>query len=75
LTSPIEIEVGAFPVTKSVLAENVGVEAPGEVVLINTETVAEAVFATTRSGFPSPFKSPSATNTGPLPVVKSVLPE
>ena len=39
----------------------------------STDTVLELEFATARSGFPSPFRSPIATETGLLPVAKSVF--
>src|SRR5439155_5939236 len=38
-----------------------------------TETVFELPLATARSGLPSPFRSPIATELGPLPVPKSVF--
>ena len=37
----------------------------------STETVLEALFAVARSGLPSPFRSPIATDQGWLPVPKS----
>ena len=46
---------------------------PGVAVLRNTETVFEYEFATTKSGLPSPSKSPKATEKGFVPVVKSIL--
>ena len=39
----------------------------------NTETVVEIRFATAISGFPSPLKSPIETESGSIPVVKSVF--
>src|SRR6185295_9092951 len=52
-----------------------GVVAPGAVVLISTDTLSEKLLAMARSGMPSPFRSPIATETGKSPVVKSVLAE
>src|SRR5215471_3215997 len=42
-----------------------------DVLLIKTETLLEPELATARSGLPSPSKSPTATETGPLPAPKS----
>src|ERR1051325_3231317 len=42
-------------------------------VLTSTEIVFEPPFATTRSGRPSPFKSPGATENGESPVPQSVF--
>jgi len=75
LRSPIETEFGPVPVLKSLFAENVGVVAPGVVVFKNTETVVSLRFGTARSGLPSPLRSPIKTDSGPVPVVKSVLAE
>ena len=44
--------------------------APGAVVFKRTLTVLLDSHAMTRSGFPSPFKSPIETEQGPFPVVK-----
>jgi hypothetical protein len=65
------------PVEKSVFAEKVGVALPVVVVFNKTETVFELPFAAAISGFPSPFKSRTATENVPLaaPVEKSVLAE
>jgi hypothetical protein len=41
--------------------------------LIRTETVLLVTFVTTRSAFPSPFRSLTATETGFDPVAKSIL--
>ncbi len=73
--SPIETEVGSVPVVKSVLEEKEGVVAPGVVKFENTETLLEEMFATAKSGLPSPFRSPIETDRGLVPVVKSVLEE
>jgi len=73
--SPIETEKGATPVVKSVLTEKLGVEAPGVVVFKNTDTLAEFELGTTKSGLPSPLRSPIETERGLVPVVKSVLAE
>src|ERR1035437_5334105 len=75
LISLIATETGLFPVLKSVLAEKEGVEAPFVVVLKRTETVLLLPLATTISGLPSPLRSPIATETGLIPVLKSVLSE
>ena len=45
------------------------------VVLRNTETVLSPALATTRSGTPSPFRSPTATEMGRLLPVISVFAE
>ena len=50
-----------------------GVVAPLAVVFSRMETVLLLVFATAKSGLPSPLKSPMLTNWGALPVVKSTL--
>ncbi len=73
--SPIETEMGLVPVVKSVLEEKEGVEDPGVVKFKNTETLLELMFATAKSGRPSPFRSPIETEMGLVPVVKSVLEE
>jgi len=56
------------PVPKSDLAPNVPSPLPS-----STETVLDSLFATTRSGRPSLFSSPIATDCGPPPVPKSVF--
>jgi hypothetical protein len=43
------------------------------VVLSRMEAVLLPLFATAKSGFPSPLKSPMLTEMGSLPVVKSTL--
>jgi len=77
LKSLIDTECGSAPtsVEKFVLAEKVGVDAPGIVVFKKTETEVESAFVTTISGFPSPLKSPIATDVGWGPVEKSVFAE
>ena len=75
LRSPMETETGLLPVVRSVLEEKVGVAAPLVVVLKNTEILSEKLFATTKSGLPSPLRSPMEIEKGLLPVVKSVLEE
>src|SRR4029434_1051077 len=57
----------------SCLQAKLGGSAPGAVVFNSTEAVLEPVFATARSSLPSPFTSPTVTDTGPEPVVKSCL--
>ena len=47
--------------------------APGAVVFNSTDTVFELMFATIRSGLPSPFKSAAVAERGAEPVAKSVL--
>src|SRR5262249_49524616 len=49
------------------------VVAPGVVRFWSTETLLEALFATARSGRPSPLKSPTPTSKGLDAVVKSCL--
>ena len=73
--SPIATEKGSVPTVTSDLLAKVGVKAPGVVVLSKIDVVLEFAFAVTRSGFPSPFRSPIATPRGPTPVVKSVFAE
>ena len=51
-------------------AAKLGVVAPGAVVLRSTETVLSPLFATIRSGLPSPFTSAAVTDLGVLPVAK-----
>ena len=46
---------------------------PGTVVLSSTATLFELKFTIARSSFPSPLRSPTATNRGPSPVAKSCL--
>ena len=53
---------------KSVFAPKLPVPVPSRI-----ETVALLRFATARSSLPSPLKSPTATETGALPVPKSVF--
>src|SRR5207244_929627 len=64
---------GLLPAIKSCLATKLGVAAPGTVALSSTDTVPEIKFMTARSDLPSPFRSPSVTDTGPAPVAKSCL--
>src|SRR5437870_1055082 len=71
--SPIATDAGAVPVAKSWWAAKLGVAAPGAVVLSSTDTMPELLFATARSNLPSPFRSPTVTNTGLLPALKSCL--
>jgi len=62
-----------MPVGKSTLVAKVGVVAPVVVVLSRMEAVLLLLFATAKSGLPSPLMSPMLTEMGPLPVVKSTL--
>ena len=62
LKSPVLTDVGPFPV-KSTMVAKVGVVAPVAVVLSRIEKVRVA-FATAKSGFPSPLKSPLLTDVG-----------
>ena len=70
LMSPIATEYGVVPVVKSAFAarENVEVE-----VLRRTEADAALLFAVTISIFPSLLRSPTATEIGADPVVKSAF--
>ena len=68
LKSPIETEMGFEPVANVVWAAYVGVVAPSAVVLRSTLTELEFKLATARSGLPSPFKSPIATEAALSPV-------
>src|SRR5439155_964851 len=68
---PIATDAGAVPVAKSSWAAKLGVAAPGAVVLSSTDTVTELLFATARSSLPSPFRSPTVTDSGLAPVPKS----
>src|SRR5207237_1266913 len=63
---------GAAPVAKSCLAVKLDVE-PRMEVLSSTDTVLELEFATARSSPPSPFRSPTVTEHGVVPVAKSCL--
>ena len=56
-----------MPVPKSVAALKLPVPSPSKI-----ETLLESEFATARSCLPSPLKSPTATEIGPLPVPKLV---
>jgi len=71
--SPMLTEKGLMPVGKSTLVAKVGVVAPVVVVLSRMEAVLLLLFATAKSGLPSPLMSPMLTEMGPLPVVKSTL--
>ena len=63
------------PVAKSTLAaKEPAVIAPVALVFLNTETVLLLLFVTTKSGFPSPSKSPMATVCGFVPAEKLTLP-
>ncbi len=73
--SPIAMPSGLVPVVKSIFVENeLVVMEPVELVFLNTEMVLPRLFVTTRSGFPSPSRSPIATPNGfVVPVVKSTF--
>jgi len=73
LKSPMLTETGVLPVVKSPMLAKVGVVAPVVVVLSRMETVLLPLFATAKSGFPSPLMSPMLTDLGLVPVVKSTL--
>ena len=60
-------EYGFAPVAKSVVAPKLPVPVPSRI-----DTLFEPTFATARSGFPSPLKSPMATDGDPDPVAKLV---
>src|SRR5207249_116274 len=70
---PTVTDSGLTLVAKSCLAAKLGVAAPGAVVLSSTDTVLEPLFATARSSLPSPFRSPTVTDTGLTLVAKSCL--
>ena len=73
--SPMATLRGSEPVVKSTLAaKELVVIAPVALVFLNTETTGLLLFATAKSGFPSPSRSPMATSfPGVPPVVKSTL--
>src|SRR5919199_1333246 len=73
LMSSMLMEKGLVPVGKSTLGEKVGVGAPVAVVLSRMEAVLLLMFATAKSGLPSPLMSPILTEVGLVPVVKSTL--
>ena len=62
LKSPMLTEAGRVPVVKSTLGAKVGVVAPMGVVLSRIDVVSLLKFATTKSGLPSPLKSPIFTS-------------
>ncbi len=70
LKSPMLTEMGLVPVGKSTWVAKVGVVAPVGVVLSRMEALLPELFATAKSGFKSPLKSPMLTEMGPLPVGK-----
>ena len=61
LKSPMLTETGILPVVKSTLVAKVGVVALVGVVLSRIEALSPNLFATAKSGFPSPLKSPMLT--------------
>ena len=70
LMSPMLTEMGLLPVVKSTLGEKVGVAAPVAVVLSRMEVLVLLKFATAKSGFPSPLKSPMLTEMGLLDLLQ-----
>jgi hypothetical protein len=65
---------GIDPVVKSTFAANeFVVSEPGVLVFLKIETVLLPLFATAKSGLPSPSKSAMATMMGRVPVVKSTF--
>ena len=70
LMSPMLTDLGLLPVGKVTMEAKVGVAAPVAVLLSRMEAVALSEFATAKSGFPSPLKSPMLTDMGRTPVVK-----
>ena len=70
LMSPMLTQKGLMPVAKGTLVAKVGVVAPVGVVLSRMEAVLLFLFATAKSGFPSPLMSPMLTEMGILPVGK-----
>jgi len=73
LMSSMLMEKGLVPVVKVTWEEKVGVAAPVAVVLSRMEAVLLLMFATAKSGRPSPLMSPMLTEVGLVPVVKSTL--
>ena len=72
--SPADIPHGEEPAGKSTLAANeLVVMEPGVPVFRNIEIVPSVLFATIRSGLPSPSISPMATVAGLFPVMKSTF--
>src|SRR6476661_389361 len=70
LMSPMLTDWGLLPVVKSSLVAKVGVEAPVGVVLSRMEAVLSLLFATAKSGLPSPLMSPMLMAPGLRPVAK-----
>jgi hypothetical protein len=70
LRSTAVTERGPPLVAKVCWAAKLDVTAPGAVVLSSTDTVLPSLFATIRSGLPSPLTSAAVTESGPVPVVK-----
>src|SRR5438552_2655518 len=68
LRSPTATDRGPAPVAKVCWAANDGVAAPGAVVLSRTDTEAEFWLIKTRSGLPSPLRSATTGDLGPMPV-------
>src|SRR4028119_484601 len=67
LMSPMLTELGRLPVVKSTLVAKVGVLDPVVVVLRKMEVVSLKMFATAKSGFPSPLMSPMLAPEGEAP--------
>ena len=74
LKSPMLTELGPLPTLNLTLVAKVGVVAFVAVVLRRMEAVLSPIpFTVTKSGFPSPLKSPMPRAWGKSPVVKSTL--
>ena len=73
LMSPMLTKKGPLAVAKVTWEAKEGVVAPVGVVLSRMEAVVSSLFATAKSGFPSPLKSPMLTETEPVAVAKSTL--
>src|SRR5205823_2270314 len=71
LRSPTATEKGDVPVVKSWLLPKDGALAPRPVVFSRTDTLPDVLLPATKSGRPSPLKSPRATEYGPTPVVRT----
>src|SRR5947208_2519663 len=70
--SPVATETGLAPAAKLSAALTVGGDAPGGVVFRSTLTTLLPLFATARSGLPSPSTSAIATACGAVPAAKLV---
>src|SRR5579883_3155857 len=70
LKSPATTVEDSKPAAKVCWGAKVGVVAPVGVVFSSTDTVPDRKLAMARSGLPSPLRSPTATESGALPVAK-----